>query len=93
MVLLSTGKLLWALLRLAQILAQVLVAVRVEGRSWKYELGVVLRRAQRYELVLVVDLNTALYILPAVTVQKVLNFETVAVQCWASQDERVADPN
>ena len=57
-------KLLWALLRLAQ----VLVACRVEARSWNYRLRVALQQARRYELVLVDDLNLALYILLAVTV-------------------------
>lgn len=58
-ILLLRGQLLWAVLTLAQVLGQVLVAVRVEARSCNYGLGMVLQQTRRYELVLVDDLNSA----------------------------------
>ena len=67
-VLLLRGVLMWAVLTLAQVLAQVLVAVRVEARSCSYGLGMVLQQTRRYELVLVDNRNSAWYILLPVTV-------------------------
>lgn len=74
-------------------LAQVLVVVQVEGRSCSYGLGMVLQQARKCDLVLVDDLNSAWYILLFGTVYEVLSFEIVVVQCWATEEERVVDPN